>query len=810
MKKMISPTIKSANQNKLFFNLSVKDLIFTLYVFLGSLVLWVPWLFVKGLMIVGIVIFTITMFLIFLLLIELDKDLRLYKWIQLYFLFIIRKKNKVLDEKIDKVEENRIFLKNKNKITILRIIGEDTNFIDDDNFENLSIVLDKFLKNKNYFFYKMDGNINLDLYKNDILKKMEKIKNENIMEELKKNLKIINDFNSDLMTSTQNKYYIGIINSNIVDKSDVNGANNILIKSNIKLEIPSKQEFDEFLNNSFFIKNEIVEHSNYIKSIDTENNTLFNRFLEIKGAPFEVYREWLSLFFNQQGISIYLRVNDWKEKNVEKKINNILANSEFKLNSISFHNKFRQEQLERVVETFTNLVSQLGKEDELKKVSMIIKVEGKSKEEMNFNYKEIISNINRYNFKFDKMMFKQIESFQKFIPDGNDIEEKSNYIDVLSSVLSFGSPFNTLELLHSNSSILARDKNNTPLSINFKLRNELISSSSMVILGKTGSGKTTTTKRIIKNNIIDGGFKIFCIDPENEYGSLIEEFGGVIIDNTNPKNLINPFEIKENKEISFDIAKQEKINSVSIFMKMLFSDVMNPNEISILVHIINEMYSKFKYKEFTFSDVYKVLAKDKEVKKYENILIQFRNYCKSQKGTSSMYWDNKSQLNLENDYICFQYRNLLNLPDKLAFALIYNTFEYINSIVMSNMNSNKYISIFIDEAHLLLNDKHIDVVKRVVEMYKRIRKYHGMITIITQNITDLYKSSIKEYTSTIMNNSQYLMIHTIKPTEIPELEQLLKEDGGLSDEEKEFLRYGISGDCILMFGKKRTQIKVIQ
>ncbi|MGL4617286.1 MAG: VirB4 family type IV secretion system protein, partial [Mycoplasmoidaceae bacterium] len=571
-----------------------------------------------------------------------------------------------------------------------------------------------------------------------------------------------------------------------------------------------QKEFEEVVRKMFFVNNKIVEYKNYVKTVDENNNVVFNRFIELKQLPFSVYREWLSLFFNQQGISIYLRVNNYlKEDKLNKKVNNILAITEHKLNTISFHNKFRQEELERMVISFNDLIVQLGKGEELKKVSMVIKVEGKTKEETYANYKSIIENINSHKFKFDRMSFQQIKSLSNFVPNGNDILPTNNYVDVLSTVLCFGSPFNSLELLHANSSILAKDKNNTPISINFKLRNELISSSSMTILGKTGSGKTTTTKRIIKNNIIDGGFKIFCVDPENEYGELIESFGGVIIDNTNPKHLINPFEMKENKENSFEENVKNKMSTITNFLEMLFSGVLDNSDIKIIIHIINKMYYKHKYSEFTFSDIYKELEKNAEVKQSKDILIQFRDYCKCANGTNASYWDDKSRLNINNDYICFQYKNLINLPQNLGFALIYNSFEYINSVVMNNMNSGKYISIFIDEAHLLLNDKHIDVVKRVVELYKRIRKYNGMITIITQNITDLYKSNIKDYTSVIMNNSQYLLIHTIKPTEIPELENLLKEDGGLSPEEKEFLRSGSSGDCILMFGKKRTQIRVI-
>ena len=68
-------------------------------------------------------------------------------------------------------------------------------------------------------------------------------------------------------------------------------------------------------------------------------------------------------------------------------------------------------------------------------------------------------------------------------------------------------------------------------------------SSSMILLGKTGSGKSTTTKRIIKNQIISDEYKVFVIDPENEYGEMIKSYGGESICMNDSKQTINPFDL---------------------------------------------------------------------------------------------------------------------------------------------------------------------------------------------------------------------------------------------------------------------------
>ncbi|MGL4617023.1 MAG: hypothetical protein ACRCUM_02195, partial [Mycoplasmoidaceae bacterium] len=283
MTKSISPTIKSSNQNKIFLNLRMKDFTFFLISFFSSIILWVPFLFFGMTYVaIGLSIFFIIMVIILCLLIQVEDDVRLYEWIHAGVIFFLRRKDSSMDEKIEKVENNRIFLKNKKKISIFRIIGEDTNFVDDYDFEKFTLTLERYLRNKDYFLFKMDGDIDLETYKNDAAKKLEITKNPNIKKELEKNLKIIHEFNSGLETSTQSKYYIGLINSNIIDQNDLNANNHSLIKSNIKLEFPKQKEFEEVVRKMFFVNNKIVEYKNYVKTVDENNNVVFNRFIELK------------------------------------------------------------------------------------------------------------------------------------------------------------------------------------------------------------------------------------------------------------------------------------------------------------------------------------------------------------------------------------------------------------------------------------------------------------------------------------------------------------------------------------------------
>ncbi len=137
--------------------------------------------------------------------------------------------------------------------------------------------------------------------------------------------------------------------------------------------------------------------------------------------------------------------------------------------------------------------------------------------------------------------------------------------------------------------------------------------------------------------------------------------------------------------------------------------------------------------------------------------------------------------------------------------------QFLNNIVLNNrIDNSRYINIIIDEAHLLIDPKYIQVVQFVTEMFKRIRKYNGMMTLITQNVTDFYKPEIKQYSINLINNAFFILAHSIKSQEVPMLNELMTEQGGLKEAEKEFLTSPSYGQCLLIFNRARTKIAVQQ
>jgi type IV secretory pathway VirB4 component len=116
----------------------------------------------------------------------------------------------------------------------------------------------------------------------------------------------------------------------------------------------------------------------------------------------------------------------------------------------------------------------------------------------------------------------------------------------------------------------------------------------------------------------------------------------------------------------------------------------------------------------------------------------------------------------------------------------------------------------VDEAHLLIDHQFPAALNFMYQMVKRIRKYHGMLNIITQNINDFIGSEeIKKYTTAILNSSQYLKVMNLQPHDLKALEMLYSSSGGLSKNEREFIiRSGVGESFFVISSLNRMCLKI--
>ncbi|WJG71434.1 hypothetical protein SIXOD_v1c28790 (plasmid) [Spiroplasma ixodetis Y32] len=362
----------------------------------------------------------------------------------------------------------------------------------------------------------------------------------------------------------------------------------------------------------------------------------------------------------------------------------------------------------------------------------------------------------------------------------------------------------------------------------------------LLIFGESGSGKSFTAKKILLNQAYQNA-KIFILDPENEFKTLVTNLNGQVINASGSLgNVINPLEIIKlnNDEDNADIFNNQ-LSLLEAFFITLFPKLNDDDTImNLLIEIIKETYKnktilpstnfiKLKNSDFpTFNDVLELINQKIKISNNKHQQFIFEN-LKSKitsltQGTYAKYWNGntKFQWNAKN-IVCFNLIELLENKNKkiinIQMMLILRLLgkEMINIKTYNEQNSSKNqqrIIITIDGAHLLANENNPIALDFLFHTMKRIRKYNGSLIIITQNINDFSgNETIKKKFTVILNSAQYWLIGGLQPEDLNALNQMYQQSGGLSDAVKNYLSKANQGKFWFKISKQeQLPIQVLQ
>lgn len=361
-----------------------------------------------------------------------------------------------------------------------------------------------------------------------------------------------------------------------------------------------------------------------------------------------------------------------------------------------------------------------------------------------------------------------------------------------------------------------------PVFLDVFLRDKAHVNSNMMIIGKSGSGKSYATKSLLTNLAADNG-KIFILDPENEYGVMASNLGGKIIDaGTAEQGRINPFQIigrlsDEDEDEDDDADGGKNLSRVSYhahlqFLEEFYRQILpgiDSDSLEFLNNVTIRIYaqkgideatnlSKLEPEDFPiFDNLYQLLgedydkAKDEYSRKHLRVLL---NYIEkfATGGRNSLLWNGTSTISTKENFIVFNFQSLLsNKNEAVCNAQMLLILKWMDSEIVRNREYNlKYraerkIIVVIDEAHVFIDSKHPVALDFMYQLAKRIRKYYGMQIVITQNVKDFVGSEeLARKSAAIINASQYSMIFPLAPDDMNDLCKLYEKSGALNEKEQ--------------------------
>jgi len=346
----------------------------------------------------------------------------------------------------------------------------------------------------------------------------------------------------------------------------------------------------------------------------------------------------------------------------------------------------------------------------------------------------------------------------------------------------------------------------------------------MIILGASGSGKSTAAKLMLRNHIRNG-YQLVCVDPEGELTEMTNNLGGEVIDlgKGGSYGMINPL------EIVMDVDAEEAASSgagytvltktlqtLKAFMKY-YAPNIEEDVLTLFGEIVLETYARFgiayntNFAHYTskdfpiMQDVYitvtsKLTAmteKTHERDVLERLELKLRPLVKE----LQYYFNGKTTIDTSNDYLVFNIKEIMNSDANIRNALLFNVLKYAWSLCL---NPNKNTVLSVDEAHVLLGSQNELGAEFLAQVQRRARKYNTGTIIITQQPSDFVASNMIMHSKAIFNNASYYLIMGLRKQAAEDLAMLID----LNDNEKENIKRYNQGEALFVCGNRRMQIEV--
>ena len=346
----------------------------------------------------------------------------------------------------------------------------------------------------------------------------------------------------------------------------------------------------------------------------------------------------------------------------------------------------------------------------------------------------------------------------------------------------------------------------------------------LIILGTSGSGKSTAAKVLLRSNIRNG-HKIIAIDPEGELEEMTRLYGGDFIDlgKGGEFGMINPLEVvldADDEELAEGMGYAiltRTLQTLKAFMKYYSPDI-EEDVLTLFSEVVQDTYRRYRIDantDFakimphdypTFDDVYATIkgrllsmtehTHERDI--MERLELKIRPLTKELR----YYFTGKTTIDTNADFIVFNIRELMNADNNIRNALFFNILKYAWGLTLDREINT---ILMVDEAHMLLADQNTLGAEFLARIQRRSRKYNTGTIIITQQPTDFAAPNVLIHGKAIFDNASYYLVMGLKKQAVEDLSRLID----LNEQEKDSIKRYSQGQALFVCGSRRMRINVI-
>ena len=490
-----------------------------------------------------------------------------------------------------------------------------------------------------------------------------------------------------------------------------------------------------------------------------------------------------------------------------------------------------QEKIRQDYESLEVFITQLAaSQAKIFDFQMHIMITANSEEELNTKKMQVRNYLEAMQMRAYPLRFEQENVFKSILPIYDDQEIESRIgIPIPSPTIAAMYPFIFDSIKDPGlSTLLGVDFSGGVILFNqflYKIRKEHNrNNANMIILGTSGSGKSTAEKIMFRTHIRNG-CQLVAIDPEGETEGMVRRYGGDFIDlgKGGDYGMINPLEVVLDADedeaqagLGYTVFTRT-LQTIKAFMKY-YDPSITEDVLNLFTEIVTETYrrfginfesdfTKFTSRDYpTFKDVYATIRgrlasmteKTHERDIMEVLEMKIRPITKELK----YYFDGHTTIEPRSKFIVFNIRELMNADANIRNALFFNILKYAWGLTLDRRIDTV---LAVDEAHVLLSGNNTLGADFLAQIQRRARKYNTGTIIITQQPSDFSDPNVITQGKAIFDNASYYLVMGLKKQAVEDLSKLID----LNDNEKESIKHYNQGEALFVCGSRRMQIEII-
>jgi len=573
--------------------------------------------------------------------------------------------------------------------------------------------------------------------------------------------------------------------------------------------------------------------------------------IEIYDYPTYLNDHWLIDLTNFKNAITTIDMTTEDVLTVKQNINKSLSEQESRF--YMSKDKIEEREAKQRYQELDNLFNEVSSLGEItKKVHIRIFVSAGTYEDIEKESNIILKTLESNGFRGTIYLNENKEQYKSLF---SSFSEQDTYINkrygqpLTTSTLAGGNPFHFTTLKDPNGSYLGytSDTGGAVCFDHFTV-NKFRKSYDMIVLGNMGTGKSTVLKKLMVDRAVRGDM-IRGFEVDGGFINLIKSLGGQIVSLDGTDGIINPFQILQT-ESSNDINFAKHMQKLNLMYQFL-AETNDREELVLFDKVCRDLYKQFNFfkndklidignfknEDFpTLSSLYKHLndllvdsniqkaneVKMDEFRLYNKIKLTIENLVQNYghifDGYTSikdifneqiLFFDVRKLKDMKNNIFTFQIFNALNL---LWDNCLKNGKEMLRAYTDGEISLSDItrFSIFMDEAHKIINTSNLVAVRKIVEFKREARKYFGSFIFATQSIRDIVPEGSNENgineIKLLFELSQYKIIYQQSQSVLDILNRVFQNQINTTELSK--IPTLERGQCILYTGENNVTLNV--